>query len=31
DTDRDYWLNAEEAKTYGLISTVISKRSELKK
>ena len=31
DTDRDYWLNADEAKTYGLISTVISKRSELKK
>ena len=31
DTDRDYWLNAEEAKTYGLISSVISKRSELKK
>ena len=31
DTDRDYWLNAEEAKTYGLISSVISKRSDLKK
>ena len=31
DTDRDYWLNADEAKTYGLISNVISKRSELKK
>jgi len=31
DTDRDYWLNAEEAKSYGLISSVISKRSELKK
>lgn len=31
DTDRDYWLNAEEAKAYGLISSVISKRSELKK
>ena len=31
DTDRDYWLNAEEAKAYGLISSVISKRSDLKK
>ena len=31
DTDRDYWLNAEEAKSYGLISSVVSKRSELKK
>jgi ATP-dependent Clp protease protease subunit len=29
DTDRDYWLNSEEAKNYGLISRVISKRSEL--
>lgn len=30
DTDRDYWLNAEESVAYGLISKVISKRSELK-
>ena len=29
DTDRDYWLNAEEALEYGLISKIISKRSEL--
>ena len=31
DTDRDYWLNAEEAISYGLISKVISNRDELKK
>ena len=30
DTDRDYWLNAEESVSYGLISRVVSKRSELK-
>ncbi len=30
DTDRDYWLVAEEAKNYGLISKVISSRAELK-
>ena len=30
DTDRDYWLNAEEAVKYGLVSKVITKRSELK-
>lgn len=29
DTDRDYWLTAEEALEYGLISRIISKRSEL--
>ncbi|MCR5217925.1 ATP-dependent Clp protease proteolytic subunit [Treponema sp.] len=29
DTDRDYWLNAEESVSYGLISKVITKRSEL--
>lgn len=29
DTDRDYWLNAEESVSYGLISRVISKRSNL--
>lgn len=29
DTDRDYWLNAEEALEYGLISRIISSRSEL--
>lgn len=30
DTDRDYWLNAEESISYGLISKIITKRSELK-
>src|SRR5574344_822062 len=30
DTDRDYWLNADESVKYGLISKVVSKRSELK-
>ncbi|GHV76589.1 ATP-dependent Clp protease proteolytic subunit 2 [Spirochaetia bacterium] len=29
DTDRDYWMNAEEAVKYGLISRVITTRSEL--
>ena len=29
DTDRDYWMSAEEAVSYGLISRVISKRDEL--
>lgn len=29
DTDRDYWLNADEAKDYGLISNVITNRDEL--
>jgi len=29
DTDRDYWMTAEEAVSYGLISKVITKRSEL--
>lgn len=31
DTDRDYWLNAEESVEYGLISRVITKRSDLNK
>lgn len=31
DTDRDYWLDAKEACEYGLISGIVSKRSELKK
>jgi ATP-dependent Clp protease protease subunit len=30
DTDRDYWLNAEESVQYGLISRVIEKRADLK-
>jgi ATP-dependent Clp protease protease subunit len=29
DTDRDYWMNAEEAKGYGLISRIIAGRDEL--
>jgi ATP-dependent Clp protease protease subunit len=29
DTDRDYWMNAEEAARYGLISKVIQRREEL--
>ncbi|RKX92563.1 MAG: ATP-dependent Clp protease proteolytic subunit [Spirochaetes bacterium] len=29
DTDRDYWMNASEAFSYGLISRVISERKEL--
>lgn len=30
DTDRDYWLDAEEAVNYGLISKIITRREELK-
>jgi ATP-dependent Clp protease, protease subunit len=29
DTDRDFWMNAEEAKEYGLIEKVIVERKEL--
>ena len=29
DTDRDYWMNADEAKTYGLLSRIVRIRSEL--
>ncbi|MDR1948141.1 MAG: ATP-dependent Clp protease proteolytic subunit [Spirochaetaceae bacterium] len=29
DTDRDYWMNAEEAVRYGLISRIVTRRSEL--
>ena len=31
DTDRDYWLNAEESVEYGLISRIVSKRADLEK
>ena len=31
DTDRDYWMNAEEAVSYGLISRVILRQNEIKK
>lgn len=30
DTDRDYWMNAEEALEYGLVSKIITKREDLK-
>jgi ATP-dependent Clp protease protease subunit len=30
DTDRDYWMNAQEAVKYGLISKVITNRDEIK-
>ncbi|MBN2735617.1 MAG: ATP-dependent Clp protease proteolytic subunit [Spirochaetales bacterium] len=30
DTDRDYWMNAEEAVEYGLLSKIITKRDDLK-
>jgi ATP-dependent Clp protease protease subunit len=29
DTERDYWLSAEEAKDYGLVSRIISSQSEI--
>jgi ATP-dependent Clp protease protease subunit len=29
DTDRDYWLSADEAQEYGLVSRIIASRSEL--
>jgi ATP-dependent Clp protease protease subunit len=29
DTDRDYWMNAEEAVKYGLVSRVVVRRSDL--
>lgn len=29
DTDRDFWMNAEEAKVYNLVSKVITSRNEL--
>jgi ATP-dependent Clp protease protease subunit len=28
DTDRDFWMNAEEAKNYGLVSRIVSSRAE---
>ena len=30
DTDRDFWLDSDEAVKYGLISKIIAKKSELK-
>ncbi len=29
DTDRDFWMSAEEAKEYGLVDKIIKKKSEL--
>ncbi len=29
DTDRDYWMSAEESVSYGLVSKIVSKREEL--
>ncbi len=29
DTDRDYWMNAEEALSYGLVSRVVTERKDL--
>ncbi|MBR5669427.1 MAG: ATP-dependent Clp protease proteolytic subunit, partial [Spirochaetales bacterium] len=29
DTDRDHWLDAEQALSYGLISRIAAKRSEI--
>ena len=29
DTERDFWLDSDEAVKYGLISKIISKKSEL--
>lgn len=29
DTDRDFWLNAQEAKKYGLVNTIITHKDEM--
>jgi ATP-dependent Clp protease protease subunit len=29
DTDRDYWMNAEEAAAYGLVSRIVARRADL--
>ncbi|RVI94390.1 ATP-dependent Clp protease proteolytic subunit, partial [Sinorhizobium meliloti] len=29
DTDRDYWLGAEEAKAYGLVSRIVTSIAEI--
>ena len=31
DTDRDYWLDADEAVKYGLISKIVERRTDLPK
>jgi ATP-dependent Clp protease protease subunit len=30
DTDRDYWMNADEAREYGIIQHIITRRSEIR-
>ena len=29
DTDRNFWMSAEEAKAYGLVGSIVSSQSEL--
>jgi ATP-dependent Clp protease protease subunit len=29
DTDRDYWLSAEEAKDYGLVSRIVTSQADI--
>jgi ATP-dependent Clp protease, protease subunit len=29
DSDRDYWINAEEAKDYGLVDEVVKSRKDI--
>ncbi|MCY1239845.1 ATP-dependent Clp protease proteolytic subunit [compost metagenome] len=29
DTERDYWLSAEEAKSYGLVSRIITSAADI--
>lgn len=31
ETDRDFWMNAEEAKEYGLVSRIVKSRDDLEK
>ena len=30
DSDRDYWMTADEAKAYGLVDEVVRSRKEIK-
>jgi ATP-dependent Clp protease protease subunit len=30
DSDRNFWMNAEEAKTYGLVGQVVTRASEIR-
>jgi ATP-dependent Clp protease protease subunit len=29
DTDRDYWMSAEEALAYGLVGKIVTKRTDI--